>query len=425
MRSVRPRSNPWRAPLLIGALLVFGRGLAAETSCVTAQCHATLLVGKNVHPPAEGCDTCHESTATPHPQKGKKTFKLTQEPPELCTACHDAIGTKSDVHPPAKEGMCTTCHDPHASNEPKLLVAPMKELCTTCHSDKADLPHMHGPAGAGDCTACHAAHESDTKALLVKKDDELCAGCHVEVQEFSKKPHVHPALQGGCISCHDPHGSKHPKLLAEEGSQLCVACHGDIGEKVEKGPAVHAPVKGQRGCVSCHSPHATDNAKLLLAPEKDACVSCHPAVVPVNASVVHAPVKDGACARCHDPHASPNAKLLTARFPAGAYVPYADEEYALCFTCHKRDLLRYPDTSFATGFRDGERNLHYLHVNNKQKGRSCRMCHEMHASRAPKLMADAVPFGTWSLPLKFVKTETGGSCAPGCHKPQTYDRTKS
>jgi hypothetical protein len=38
------------------------------------------------------------------------------------------------------------------------------------------------------------------------------------------------------------------------------------------------------------------------------------------------------------------------------------------------------------------------------------------------LIADSVPFGKWSLPLKFVKTETGGSCAPGCHKPQSYDR---
>ena len=31
-------------------------------------------------------------------------------------------------------------------------------------------------------------------------------------------------------------------------------------------------------------------------------------------------------------------------------------------------------------------------------------------------------FGKWKLPLKFVKTETGGGCSPGCHKPQYYDR---
>ena len=33
------------------------------------------------------------------------------------------------------------------------------------------------------------------------------------------------------------------------------------------------------------------------------------------------------------------------------------------------------------------------------------------------LIADSVAFGSWKLPLKFVKTESGGSCAPGCHTP--------
>ncbi len=46
----------------------------------------------------------------------------------------------------------------------------------------------------------------------------------------------------------------------------------------------------------------------------------------------------------------------------------------------------------------------------------------MHGSGNSKLIADSVPFGKWSLPLKFVKTDTGGSCAPGCHKMQSYDR---
>jgi len=61
-------------------------------------------------------------------------------------------------------------------------------------------------------------------------------------------------------------------------------------------------------------------------------------------------------------------------------------------------------------------------VNDKVKGRSCKLCHELHGSAKPKMMAVSVPFGTWSLPLKFVKTETGGSCSPGCHETKSYDR---
>ena len=405
--------------------LIAGQDAVAESSCVTAQCHATLLTKKDVHPPSDSCDSCHESTATPHPQKGKTTFKLSSEPPELCTACHDAFGKKSDVHPPVKEGMCTTCHDPHSSNEAKLLAQPLKDLCTSCHADKVGAPHMHGPVSAGDCTACHTPHESDIKPLLLKKDNDLCFGCHVDVQETVKKAHVHPALDGGCTSCHNPHGSAHPKLLAEEGGGVCFACHDEIGQKVQTSRVVHGAVKSEKGCASCHSPHASDNPKLLLAPETETCLGCHKTIVTKAMTTLHGPIREGKCTPCHDPHGGPNAKLLVAEFPSDPYVPYTDKAYALCFSCHKRDLVQYPDTSFATGFRDGERNLHFLHVNNPQKGRSCRMCHNLHGGAGPKLIAESVAFGKWTLPLKFVKTETGGSCSPGCHKTQSYDRKKS
>ena len=415
-----------RSCLLMVATLTSGLFVAfpaaAEETCVTAQCHATLLKAKNVHPPTDSCTTCHESVTTPHPQKDKKTFKLTQEPPEVCTNCHDAFGKKSTVHPPVKDGMCTTCHNPHASDEPKLLAQPVKELCGACHSDKTGFKFMHGPVSAGDCTACHTPHESDSKSLLLKEGETLCVGCHVDMQEVLKKKNVHPALSGGCTSCHDPHGSAHPKLLSEEGAKLCFQCHDQIGEKVEKSPVVHAAVKSEKGCASCHSPHASDNAKLLLTPEKDACLGCHKDIITKTMTVLHGPINEGHCTACHDPHGAAYSKLLAREFSPDTYVPYTENEYALCFGCHKRDLLQYPDTSFATNFRDGERNLHYLHVNNKQKGRSCRLCHNLHGGSSPKLMRDSATFGKWNLPIKFVKTDTGGGCSPGCHKPAWYDR---
>jgi len=99
---------------------------------------------------------------------------------------------------------------------------------------------------------------------------------------------------------------------------------------------------------------------------ENSCVTapCHATLL--TPATVHPPTES--CDTCHDPHGGDNAKLLVAKFPTGPYVPYNETEYALCFSCHKRDLVQYPDTSFATGFRDGERNLHYLLVNNKQKG---------------------------------------------------------
>jgi len=403
-------------------LLVFSNVASAQEGCASEKCHAKLLKGSTVHPVAETCETCHEPVATPHPQKGKHTFKLTQEPQELCNTCHEAFTTKKHVHSPVKEGMCTTCHDPHSAGEPKLLAQPMKNLCGTCHADHVDFKVIHGPVSAGECTACHTPHASDNKALLLKEGEELCVGCHLDMPEVLKKKYVHPALASGCTSCHNPHGAAHRKLLAEEGGQLCFTCHAEIGERVKNAPVAHPALMSDESCASCHSPHASDNERMLLQSEKEICLGCHTTLIAKNMTVFHGPINKGKCTPCHNPHGGQYPKLLMQAFPSEPYIPYTDAEYGLCFSCHKRDLLQYPETSFATDFRDGERNLHYVHVHNKQKGRNCRLCHNLHGGPNPKLIANSVTFGKWDLPLKFVKTETGGGCSPGCHKPLYYDR---
>jgi predicted CXXCH cytochrome family protein len=409
-------------PLLLAGLALLARGAAAQESCQSAQCHATLVQGKAVHEAAESCDNCHEATATAHPQKGAKTFKLTEPQPGLCTNCHDGLTGKAQVHEALADG-CTTCHSPHASNNAKLLLKPQKELCSDCHSEPGTVAHPHGPVEAGDCTACHTPHSSDIKPLLARKGDALCVDCHSDISDLLQAKKVkHPALDDGCTSCHQPHGGANPKLLAEAGPALCFQCHDDIADKVQKSPVVHAALASAKGCASCHSPHAADQKKLLLEPEKEICLGCHAKTVTPEMTVLHGPIRDGSCTACHEPHGTAQAKLLKESFPATAYVPYTDTAYALCFGCHDRDLLKYPDTSFATGFRDGERNLHFLHVNNAQKGRSCALCHSLHGATNEVLIADSVAFGSWKLPLKFVKTESGGSCAPGCHRPAAYDR---
>jgi predicted CXXCH cytochrome family protein len=397
----------------------------AADGCVTTQCHTRLLKAKVLHPVAEACDSCHQASATPHPQKKGKTFTLVQKVPQLCEQCHPPFGSMKGVHPPVKDGACTTCHDPHASNEPKLLPQPMKELCLMCHPDILKYKNQHGPAATGDCTACHAPHEAKGKSLLLKEGEQLCFLCHVDMQGELKKKVIHPAIQQGCTSCHNPHSSPARKLLAEEGEKLCFQCHPQIGEKLQKAKTVHKPVKSERSCASCHAPHASDGEKLLPKSGRDLCLDCHRSVILKDQTVLHGPIAKGACTPCHDPHGSAYPRLLTNAYPEDFYVSYSDAEFALCFTCHNRDMLRNPTTTYATGFRDGDRNLHFLHVNKREKGRSCKSCHLVHASALPKLIAQTAPFGKWSLPIRFTKTETGGSCAPGCHQKYDYDRKKA
>jgi hypothetical protein len=50
----------------------------------------------------------------------------------------------------------------------------------------------------------------------------------------------------------------------------------------------------------------------------------------------------------------------------------------------------------------------------------------MHGSDLPRHMASSVPFegSNWSMPINYEQKPNGGSCAPGCHTPQAYDRLK-
>jgi predicted CXXCH cytochrome family protein len=394
----------------------------AEDGCIIAKCHQGMLKGKNIHPAAEPCETCHQAEKTPHPRKNVKTFKLTQEVPALCAQCHAPFGSLPHVHEPVRGGMCTGCHNPHDSSEPKLLTQPVQELCLSCHPDKNQFKFVHGPAATGDCTTCHNPHESKNKALVIKAGAELCYSCHTDMQAEMKKKTVHPALEGGCTSCHNPHGSEEKKFFPAKGAALCYQCHPQVEEKLKTAKSVHPPIVSPKGCASCHAPHSSDAPGLLPKTGKDLCLDCHKGIIKKTDTVLHGPIKGGKCTPCHDPHGTPFDKLLTNNYTTDFYVSYDDSQFQFCFSCHNRDLLRNPTTSYATGFRDGDKNLHYLHVNRKDRGKSCKDCHVVHGGTKPKLLADQVLFGKWSMPIKFIKTETGGGCAPGCHQKYSYDR---
>jgi predicted CXXCH cytochrome family protein len=140
----------------------------------------------------------------------------------------------------------------------------------------------------------------------------------------------------------------------------------------------------------------------------------------------HGPIREGDCLPCHNAHATVNYRLLKEVFPEEFYKGFDVKNYTLCFTCHQKTLVLDEKTTTLTGFRDGNVNLHFVHVNKEIKGRTCRACHEIHASNLPKHIRRSVPFGSggWLLPINFEKSENGGTCSPGCHKTLGYDRTK-
>jgi predicted CXXCH cytochrome family protein len=199
----------------------------------------------------------------------------------------------------------------------------------------------------------------------------------------------------------------------------------------------HSVVTKDAACLNCHTAHGGDLAKLMRNDPIKVCMRCHEndqkdptgRVVHSVAMVMdpklskHGPIRDGNCAGCHNTHGSDVSRLLKAPYPEAFYQPFSEDKYQLCFSCHDKQLVETPKTANLTNFRNGDRNLHFVHVN-RDKGRNCRSCHETHASRNELQIRDSVPFGQWEMPLKYVSSASGGSCSPGCHKPFAYDRNK-
>ena len=353
------------------------------------------------------------------------------------SGCHDGYAKRPLLHAPIESG-CDACHE--ATEEGKhafTLVAEGAVLCAECHEDVGEgLTILHGPFAAGACTGCHDPHASAHPALLTHAGAELCAECHSDLTErLTESRFAHEPARGDCTSCHNAHGSEQRMMLTAAVPELCMDCHDDVAETVDEAAVSHSPVLQGRSCLSCHDPHASSNAGVLLKEPGPLCLSCHDDAQKTGERTVaaigrtlrerpvqHAPVEQGECAACHAAHGGPHVALLAEGYPKTFYAAYGDETYALCLTCHDAEMLDEEETDEATGFRNGERNLHFLHVHRASKGRTCRACHEAHAGAQPKLIAESVPFGKWSIPIAFTATDTGGSCATGCHQLYRYDR---
>ena len=356
-----------------------------------------------------------------------------------CKSCHAALLQHKTLHMPAREAMCDVCHAVPAEGGRASLTDDSEKLCLSCH-DAAGFKaaFVHGPVAAGACVACHDPHGSEAPYLARAKGQALCFTCHTDMQSaLTEAKFRHKALELGCTTCHSPHASPNKFQLKAAGPALCGTCHTAVVQQAANAAVKHAAASDARACLNCHDPHKANQRPQLRSDVMTLCLGCHNQ--PVNANGVtlanmrqvladnpdhHGPIRDRNCAGCHQPHGSERFRLLKSEYPKEFYAPFRTENFALCFTCHDPALVRDERTTRLTDFRNGDRNLHFVHVNQSPKGRTCRACHETHASTLPSHIRTAVPFGKWQLPVNYKKAQTGGSCSPGCHVPRSYDRNQ-
>lgn len=292
--------------------------------------------------------------------------------------CHPHKAEKKFVHKPVKDGECPSCHKPSGQKHPRvkkeafiLLDKGRSGLCYDCHDRKNTQKYVHAPVASGDCLDCHDVHQSDNRFQLKAPGGELCLMCHDKSKLERKYPHA-PIAAGNCTACHDPHQSNNKYMLKQVGSNLCLTCHD----------------------------------KSLFAGKS-----------------VHKPVASGECSACHETHGTSFPHLLKSNFPEEFYLPFNKGNFSLCFSCHSSAIADDQRTDKETNFRNGIFNLHFVHVNKMDKGRSCKTCHDPHAAAQPRLISNKIQgFGRWRIPIRYTKTDTGGTCVAGCHKPKSYDR---
>lgn len=166
------------------------------------------------------CHNIHNSAVT--------TRLLKQASNDLCFDCHTR--EKSDFARPYHHRVpenamrCTDCHQPHGGLDRGARRASIgsEESCFRCHREKQG-PFVFEHAGLviRDCGACHQPHGSNNPKMLLRSTvRQLCLECHSASRNVltSQPPSFHdlrsPRYQN-CTTCHVAiHGSNSsPRFL--------------------------------------------------------------------------------------------------------------------------------------------------------------------------------------------------------------------
>ncbi len=303
------------------------------------------------------------------------------------------------------------------------------------HADDIS-PDLKPDAAVKEEQTAPAAEESGSNGVIIYRwdamEEKTAEGADTAAEDRAPSPK--PGLQGQDMEAF-------LKSLVLEPGASCVSekCHADLGQK----KYIHAIGVDGMKCGRCHEITIESRHEFKKIPPETMylCAACHRAdVLPPEglektpprviaedeAKILHTPFREGKCTACHDPHSSDYYKHLKHPYPAGSYARYEAGIYGLCSgDCHKEleKKLTEPRTLSLTMFRNGNVNLHYRHVN-KEKGRTCSICHHPHGDKKPKLIKDTFLFGKRMLTIDFEKTETGGECLTTCHRVAKYDRYK-
>jgi DmsE family decaheme c-type cytochrome len=120
------------------------------------------------------CVDCHQ----PHSGIEHRMARMSSFGEESCLKCHsDKQGPFVFEHAPTVIRSCQSCHQPHGSNNPKMLVRPVvQQMCLECHAGSVGIPGNLPPSFHNvrspryqNCTTCHVKiHGSNVSSTFIR-----------------------------------------------------------------------------------------------------------------------------------------------------------------------------------------------------------------------------------------------------------------
>ncbi len=197
---------------------VFSQQYPASTDDACLGCHngpELAYWDGSTHQTAETtCISCHSV----HQPWTEDRALINRNKTESCLDCHADM--RKTLHQrsnhPLKDGQmsCDSCHSPHGSAIGGAVDAiSVNDKCWECHAEtRGPFLWEHAPVQE-NCLTCHDPHASNQTKMLTVSAPRLCQSCHQfgHHQTVAGEPGQVWIMNRSCVNCHPRiHGSNHP-----------------------------------------------------------------------------------------------------------------------------------------------------------------------------------------------------------------------
>jgi predicted CXXCH cytochrome family protein len=234
------------------------------------------------------CRSCHSGSGSVYNVMG--TTPGSYGPNFSAGSVHD-FGLNVAIGGKTVDLTCTGCHDPHNTQNARLLQAKVVfsgisavsvPTVTAVVSPQGPVT-SYGGGWTSYCTICHTSlKDTGGQSPYRRHPTGLQPGAfYPYTAGMGLKTLPLESGNVSCITCHYTHGSPKPKLQriqdpATPENRLCLQCHSK-NKFLQGGAGSHGGfVQNQGRCADCHNMHDDANKRLLVeATESVLCERCH------------------------------------------------------------------------------------------------------------------------------------------------------